>query len=182
MLAAITLALALAMDATAVAAARGVAGIRRRDAVVLAGLFGGFQGGMAALGWAAGAAAGRWMAAWDHWVAFGLLGLLGTRMIVTALRTQPEPVAEPRDLPLGTMLVLAVATSIDALAAGVTLPLLPVDGWVAVALIGGLTAVLSLAGVWLGRVLGDRLGPRLALAGGVALLAIGVKILVEHLR
>jgi manganese efflux pump family protein len=168
------------MDATAVAAARGVAGISRRDAWVLAGLFGAFQGGMAALGWAGGAVALRWIAAWDHWVAFGLLAALGVRMIVEALRAGPED--PDRVLSLRLMLVLAVATSIDALAAGVTLPMLAVREEVTVALIGGFAAVLSLLGVQLGRRLGARLGSRLELVGGLALVAIGVKILVEHLR
>jgi putative Mn2+ efflux pump MntP len=169
------------MDATAVAAARGLGGVRERDAVLVPLLFGVFQAGMAAIGWVGGRLALRWIEAWDHWIAFGLLTALGGRMIIGAVRgSDEEAVAAERD-GVGTLLLLSVATSIDALAAGLTLELVGAPPPVTLALIGGVTAVLSAAGYLAGRRLGDRFGSRLELVGGVALIAIGVKILVEHL-
>jgi putative Mn2+ efflux pump MntP len=177
---AIALAFALAMDATAVAAACSVSGgVRTRDLVTLCLLFGAFQSGCSAIGWLAGAAAARWMTTWDHWLAFGVLALLGLRMIVNGLRGGEE--VEARTLSIGVQLALAVATSIDALAAGVTLPSLPVSAGIAIALIGGITAATSLAGAWLGRLAGDRFGAALEIAGGLALIGVGSRVLYEHL-
>src|SRR5882724_1669762 len=133
---AIALAFGLAMDATAVSAARGLAGQRSRELVVLPLLFGGFQSGMAALGWLAGRWAGAYIAAWDHWVAFGLLTLIGGKMMIDGWRVGargaaaergPAPAPATNALYLG----LAIATSIDAAAAGLTLPLVPVAPWLA---------------------------------------------------
>ena len=180
MVEAIALAFALAMDATAVAAACSVSGgVRRRDLVTLCLLFGAFQSGCSAIGWALGAAAARWMTAWDHWLAFGVLALLGVRMIINGVRGGEE--VETRTLSLGVQLALAVATSIDALAAGVTLPALPVSPGIAIALIGGITTATSLAGAWVGRLAGDRFGAGLEVAGGLALIAVGSRVLYEHL-
>jgi len=175
----VVLALALAMDATAVAAARGVAGIGRREVLRLGLAFGGFQAGMAAIGWAAGVTAVRWIEAWDHWVAFGLLTAIGGKMIVGALRG--DDAEEVGALTTRALLVLAIATSIDALAAGVTLPVLEAPIAVSLALIGAVTFVLSVAGAAAGRAVGARFGRGLVLAGGAALIAIGVKTLAEHL-
>jgi manganese efflux pump family protein len=175
------LVLALAMDATAVAAARGAAGIRRSGAWTLAIAFGGFQAGMAALGWVVGAGAARWVAAWDHWLVFALLALIGGKMIVEGWRQSPETDSSPAALSLGTVVLLAIATSIDALAAGVTLPLLGAPIGVSLALIGGATLILSLAGALGGKALGSRVGEKLTILGGVALVAIGAKTLIEHL-
>jgi manganese efflux pump family protein len=174
-MAALLLALALAMDATAVAAARSVAGMGRRDGLRLALSFGAFQSGMSGLGWALGASAARWIESWDHWVAFGLLALIGGRMLVEALRGEPEEEARTNE-PLGlhTLLMLSVATSIDALAAGVTLPLLEISGAVAIALIGLVTFVLSLVGAAGGRLIGERGGRLLEALGGLVLIALGV--------
>lgn len=174
------------MDATAAAAARGLAAprVRARDALLLAGLTGGFQGGMAAVGWLAGDALGAAFTRFDHWIAFGLLMILGVRTIIEGLRdtADGEEVADPAHaFALRTLLILAVATSIDALAAGVTVPLLAPPPAVTLALIGGVTFALVLPAVYLGRAVGARFGGGLELVGGVALCAIGVKILVEHL-
>jgi putative Mn2+ efflux pump MntP len=178
---ALILAVALAMDATAVAAARGLTRAHRREVVVLPLLFGGFQAGMAALGWVGGRVAIRWVEAWDHWIAFGLLAFLGGRMIVTAIRGGGDGGAATGG-DVGGLLLLAIATSIDAFAAGLTLDLVGAPPAVTLALIGGVTAVLSAAGYLAGRRLGDRAGAGLELVGGVALIAIGAKILVDHLR
>ncbi len=180
------IAVGLAMDATAVAAARGLAAgrVRLRDALGLALLFGAFQAGMPAIGWLIGVRAGGALAAWDHWVAFVILAGLGAKMLIDAWRVR-EPAAP--DAKAGqafrlTLLVpLAIATSIDALAAGFTLPLLDAPFALSIATIGVVTALLCLAGVYAGRRLGAGLGRRLDAAGGVALIALGTKILIEHL-
>ena len=189
---AIALAFGLAMDATAVSAARGLGG-RRSELVVLPLLFGGFQAGMSALGWLAGRWAGEYIARWDHWVAFGLLTAIGGKMLLDAWRDgrerngtgdAPKRGAAGHPPPPATValyLGLALATSIDAAAAGLTLPLVPVAPWLALTLIGTITAACSVIGYLAGRLVGERLGARLAALGGVVLIAIGVKLLVQGL-
>ena len=174
---AVGLSFGLAMDATAVSAARGLAG-RTHEFVLLPLLFGGFQAGMAALGWLAGASIGPYIAAWDHWVAFGLLVAIGGKMVIDAWRRRDE--AAPADAPATPMLYLglAVATSIDAAAAGLTLPLVPVAPWLALLLIGGVTAACSAAGHVAGRIVGKRFGAGLSILGGLVLIAIGVRLLL----
>jgi putative Mn2+ efflux pump MntP len=173
---AIVLAFGLAMDATAVAAARGLLQYRR-EAVVLPLMFGGFQAGMAALGWLLGAWGGKYVAAWDHWIAFGLLLLIGGKMVFEAIRGGDADARQPG---VGLYILLALATSIDAAAAGITLPLVPVSPALSLALIGGVTATCALAGYFIGRH-ARRLGPRLEIVGGVILIGLGVRILVVHL-
>jgi putative Mn2+ efflux pump MntP len=177
---AIGLAFGLAMDATAVSAARGLAVRRWREALLLPLLFGGFQAGMAALGWLAGRWAGPYIAAWDHWVAFGLLVVIGGKMVVDAWRGPGDGVAPaPATIPLA--LGLALATSIDAAAAGITLPLVPVAPWIALALIGGITAACSALGYLAGGVAGKRLGAKLELVGGLVLIGIATQLLLRSL-
>jgi putative Mn2+ efflux pump MntP len=175
---AVALAFGLAMDATALAAVRGLNG-HRREAVILPLLFGAFQAGMAALGWALGAWGGAYVVAWDHWIAFGLLAGIGLKMLFDAWRGSPadEPL---RSGPL-VFVGLAVATSIDAAAAGITLPLIPVSPWLALVLIGGVTLVCSALGFVVGRAAGRWLGGKLTALGGVILIAIGVRMLLQHL-
>jgi putative Mn2+ efflux pump MntP len=175
----LVLAVALAMDATAAAASLGAGERSLRPVFLGATLFGLAQAGMSALGWWGGEQAGPWTAAWDHWLAFGLLLLVGGKTLREGL--QHEEGAERGERGLGPLLVLALATSLDAAAAGVTLPMLPVPGFVSVAVIGGVTLVLSAMGGVLGRRLGDRFGPKLDVLGGVVLIGLGFKILVEHL-
>jgi putative Mn2+ efflux pump MntP len=183
----VTLSIALAMDATAVAAARGLASGRvvRRDALLLPGLFGGFQTGMAAAGWLAGRWIGPTLERWDHWIAFVLLTGLGLKMIVEAVREERAPHGDGDGAPPGadlwTAIGLAIATSIDAAAAGVTLPLLSAPPAIALAMIGAVTAVLSAIGLYVGTRAGRHLGPGLEVLGGVALIGIAIKLLVDHL-
>jgi putative Mn2+ efflux pump MntP len=179
MWAAVALAFGLAMDATAVSVARGLAAHRSREAVLLASLFGGFQAGMAALGWIAGRWAGAYIAAWDHWVAFALLSLIGGKMIFEAVRGRDDAAVPPGSL--GLYLGLAIATSIDAAAAGLTLPLVPVAPWIALVLIGTVTAACSAIGYLAGRFIGKRFGARLEILGGLVLIGIGVQLLVRAL-
>jgi putative Mn2+ efflux pump MntP len=181
------LALALAMDATAVAAAKGLASpaVRLSDALRVAVMFGGFQAGMTAAGAFAGARFAALIEAYDHWIAFSLLAGIGGKMIWEALRAGGhDDAVKPPSEPFAwkSLVIFAVATSIDALAAGVTLPLVDANVPLAVTLIGVTAGVLSFAGVYAGKKLGEQLGKRLDLAGGVVLVLLGVKTLVEHLR
>ena len=178
MVEALVLAIGLAMDATAVATARSVSGVPPRQLVLLAFSFGVFQAGMAALGWWVGASAGDVVEQWDHWIAFGLLVGIGLKMLFDAWRGSAE---QPlRSGPL-VLLGLALATSIDAAAAGITLPLIPVSPWLALVLIGGVTAACSAIGFVVGRTAGRWLGGKLTALGGLILIAIGVRLLLAHL-
>ena len=179
------LAIGLAMDATAVAASRGIAAraVRPRDALLVGGLFGGAQALMPLAGWTIGAGFGPWVEAWDHWIAFTLLALIGGKMLYEA-RGDPNDVDEAErasPFALRTLLVLAVATSIDAFAAGISLPLLGLPPLASIATIGLVTAGLSSFGVYAGRRFGTLLGPRLEIFGGWILIGLGLKILLEHL-
>jgi putative Mn2+ efflux pump MntP len=179
------LAVGLAMDATAVAAARGLAArrVRARQVLLVALLFGGAQALMPLLGWWVGAQLGPLVAAVDHWIAFGLLAGIGGKMVWEGLRhTGAEGVASGADVfALPTLLLLALATSIDAFAVGITLPLLGAPLGLSLATIGLTTAALSAAGVVLGRRFGARLGRRLDAFGGLVLVGLGCKLLIEHL-
>lgn len=173
------LAVGLSMDAMSVAAVAGLAG-KRLDialALKLALAFGVFQALMPALGWAVGAGFSGFFCQADHWVAFLLLGFIGSKMIAESGEPDED---QPRDYTLAVILVLAVATSIDALAAGLSLAMLSTSILLPVTLIGCTTFVLSLAGVVLGRRFGRRLGGRVEVLGGLILIAIGFKILIQH--
>lgn len=179
----LSLAVGLAMDATAVSAARGVATPRilPRHVLSVALFFGGFQALMPLLGWVVGTRIGPVVQAWDHWIAFVLLGAIGGKMLWEA-RSADDPEAPAKDLyAFKVMLVLAVATSIDALAVGVTLPMLNAPFALSLVTIGVTSAVLSALGLFAGHRFGALLGKRLELAGGLVLIALGTKILIEHL-
>ena len=177
----LVLAVGLSMDAFAVAVCKGLSlrSLRPRHMAVVGAWFGAFQALMPAAGWLLGAAFAHRIAAIDHWIAFVLLSLIGGNMIREALSREEED-CDPSLAP-AAMLLLAVATSIDALAVGVTFAFLQVSILPAVGLIGCTTFVLSLAGVWIGHRFGSRLKSRAPLAGGVILCLIGLKILLEHL-
>jgi putative Mn2+ efflux pump MntP len=181
----LALAVGLAMDATTVAVASAMSArrVRPRDALLLASLFGLFQAVMPWLGWVVGLRFEDAIEAWDHWVAFALLAGIGGKMVHEALTAgHGTEEAGGRDpFQFGRLLVMALATSVDALAAGFTLPLLDVPVVAAVAVIGGVTFVLCLLGAELGQRFGARLGGKLDLLGGVVLIGLGVKTLVEHL-
>lgn len=180
------LALGLAMDATAVSAARGLAipAIRARHVLLVAGFFGGFQALMPVIGWLLGARIGPLVQAWDHWIAFVLLAFVGGKMLWEAREAGEDQREKGTVDPfaLRSMLVLAIATSIDALAVGITLPMLNAPFVLSVVTIGVVTAFLSAVGLFAGRRFGAMLGKRLDLAGGVVLIGLGFKILFEHLQ
>jgi putative Mn2+ efflux pump MntP len=182
----IALALGLAMDATAAAAACGVAApaVRARHFALVAVYFGGFQALMPLLGWRLAAWIGPAIAAWDHWIAFVLLGGIGGKMLHGAWRGGHTGASEaPAADPFGAkvLLGLAVATSIDAFAAGITLPMFEVPIAISLATIGVTTAAAAALGLAVGRRLGARLGRGLDALGGAVLIGLGAKILLEHL-
>jgi manganese efflux pump family protein len=183
----LVLAVGLAMDATAVAAARGMAArsLQFRHVLVISLLFGGFQALMPLIGWLVGARLGPTIQAWDHWVAFALLSAIGGKMLWEA-RAKHDTAAAPalrvdELFRIRILLVLAIATSIDALAVGVTLPMLKAPFATSLVTIGVTTTVLSAIGVLVGRRFGAALGQRLDAFGGVVLIGLGLKILIEHL-
>ena len=191
----------LSMDAFAVAVCKGL-GMRRiqwGQAVVIALFFGGFQALMPLVGWAVGSMFSSYITAVDHWIAFGLLALIGAKMLWDAFHEEGSDARTcnrqcatcarrgtaacsdalvPLDFRELTM--LAVATSIDALAVGVTFAFLQVDIVPAVLFIGATTLVLSAIGVKVGSIFGDRLKSKAELAGGLILIGMGSKILLEH--
>lgn len=178
----ILIALGLAMDACAVAVGCGASGQARgaRAGFRLSFHFGLFQFLMPVVGWMAGMRIGRFVAPWDHWIAFGLLMVVGVRMIRAGFGPSLESqIADPsRGL---TLLMLAVATSIDALAIGLSLAMLRVSIWYPSVVIGIVTFGVSLAGFQFGSALGVKFGKRMEIAGGVILCLIGLRILVAHL-
>lgn len=176
-----TLAVGLSMDAFAVSVCKGLA---MRQATIkkasIVGLwFGGFQALMPALGYALGIQFKDKITSIDHWIAFGLLGLIGFNMIRESMSKEDKEANESLDFK--TMLMLAVATSIDALAVGVTFAFLQVDILAAVSVIGLITFFLSVMGVKIGNIFGIRYKAKAELAGGIILIILGVKILIEHL-
>ena len=177
------LALSLAADAGAVAIATAVRSrqVPLGGGLTFAGWCGFFQGIMPAIGYAAARSAGPWLAAIDHWVAFVVLGGIGVKLTYEGMRAAANPIAAP--WPGQRMQIsLALATSIDALVAGVTLPSLELGVLWPALVIGAITVVLVLVGVFFGRFMGVRIGQRAELVGGVMLMLIGAKILFSHLN
>lgn len=175
----------LSMDAFAVALCQGLSMPRFhwRHTLVISLFFGGFQALMPLIGWSLGLQFADAIQSVDHWIAFVLLGLIGINMVREALSKEEESascVAEGR-LDLRQLLLMAVATSIDALAVGVTFAFLEVLILPAVLLIGTTTFCLSAAGVAAGNFFGSRYKRRAELTGGLILILLGVKILLEHL-
>ena len=174
------LAVGLAMDAFAVSICKGLA-VRKvtvRTMVIIGLWFGVFQGLMPVIGYVAGSAFYDLISDYDHWIAFILLFLIGVNMIREALFDEEEGVDD--DLGFRTMLLLAIATSIDALAVGISLAMTG-DGIVEPALvIGVVTMLISMCGVWIGSRFGDRYGKKAELVGGAILILIGLRIVLEH--
>ena len=177
------LAASLAADAFAVAISMGLSARKAslRDAVRVGLFFGGFQALMPLLGYLAGSTVSAVIARYDHWIAFGLLAFIGGRMLWESARGTEEG-GQPSLGALRKLLVLSIATSIDALAVGVSLAVLRENIWVNAAWIGCVTFALSTLGVLAGRRLGRRMQRFATVAGGLVLIFIGAKILIEHLR
>ena len=173
------IAVGLSMDAFAVSVCKGLSlkKLEPRHAVLVGLYFGGFQALMPVIGWALGYRFMRVIESVDHWIAFGLLTVIGLSMIREA--RQKEELND--DLSFKAMLPLAVATSIDALAVGVTFAFLQVRILPAASLIGVTTFLLSALGVYIGHLFGLKYKAKAEITGGVILILIGVKILLEHL-
>jgi len=178
----ILLAVGLALDAFAVSLGVGAAHLANsaRPAFRLSFHFGLFQFLMPLAGWASGRTVAVFIASWDHWLAFGLLGFIGGRMIRSGLDNEAESFSADPSRGL-TLVLLSLATSIDAFAVGLSLAFLNVGIWVPSVVIGVVTAALSLCGLRLGNRLGLRFGKNMEVVGGLVLVGIGLKVLIEHL-
>lgn len=175
------LAVGLSMDAFAVSICKGLAmdRVTLKKAGIVGLWFGGFQALMPMIGYILGSQFERFITAIDHWIAFVLLGIIGASMIKEAMSVDEEHATASLDVK--TMFLLAVATSIDALAVGVTFAFLQVNIIAAVLFIGMTTLILSMIGVKVGNVFGLRYKAKAEIAGGVILILMGIKILLEHL-
>lgn len=175
------LGIGLSMDAFAVSIAKGMT-MKKQEvfkyACILAFFFGAFQALMPVLGWWIGSYFQELIASIDHWIAFGLLGIIGFNMIREALHGEEETSSA---LTLSAITILAIATSIDALAVGISFAFLKVNILLAVSMIGITTFILSFAAVYIGNRLGGMLEKYAGILGGIILIGIGTKILIEHL-
>jgi len=176
------LAVALAMDAFAVALGVGInlSPLTGRHLFRLGFHFGLFQALMPILGWLAGITIQQWIHAYDHWIAFALLAFVGGKMLYEAFQNDENK--DGKDPTRGmTLVILSVATSIDALAVGLSLGMLNISIWTPALIIGLVAGVLTIAGLLLGRRCGTIWGKRVEILGGLILCAIGIKILTQHL-
>lgn len=175
--------IALSMDAFSVSICKGLAtkNFSIKTAIICGIWFGGFQALMPLIGFCLGAQFERLIVNIDHWIAFGLLLLIGANMIREAVA---EKESDNNDSTTGarTMFLLAVATSIDALAVGVSFACLQVNIWISILIIGATTFIFSFGGVAIGNFFGSRYSKPAEITGGVILILIGTKILLEHLN
>jgi putative Mn2+ efflux pump MntP len=182
LLAIIAIAVGLSMDAFAVSVVTGAAykELHIRHTLRMAGFFGGFQAFMPAVGYLAGMTFRQSISNYDHWVAFGILAAVGLKMIYESLKIKEKRKAmHPANLPL--LLALAVATSIDALAVGITLSLITHAIALAIVIIGAVTFGLSCAGVYIGKKFGHFFESGIEAIGGLVLIGLGAKILLQHI-
>ena len=176
----------LSMDAFAVSVCKGLGmkKLNKKQALIIGLYFGGFQALMPFVGWLLGSQFQKYITSIDHWIAFILLGFIGGKMMIEAVREwNEEEVVDVMDAPIDhkNMLVLAVATSIDALTVGVTFAFLGTPIVEAITIIGITTMVISIAGVVVGNFFGSRYKSKAEFIGGLILVLLGLKILLEHL-
>lgn len=176
----------LAMDAFAVSICKGLGmrKVNKKQAVIIGLFFGGFQALMPFIGWLLGSQFQTYITSIDHWIAFILLGFIGGKMIVEALKPEDENVeVKDLDAPLDIkeMFILAVATSIDALAVGITFAFLDYPIVEAISIIGIVTFIISIGGVYVGNFFGNKYKNKAEFAGGLILVLLGVRILLSHL-
>lgn len=176
----------LAMDAFAVSICKGLAmrKVNKKQCFVIALFFGGFQALMPVVGWLLGSRFEQYIVSVDHWIAFFLLGLIGGKMIWEAIREKEDhDIVEHLDAPLDIkeLFVMAVATSIDALAVGITFAFLGTPILEASLIIGVTTFVICVIGVYVGNFFGSKYKCKASIAGGMILVLLGIKILLEHL-
>jgi len=181
LLAVIAIAVGLAMDTFAVSIVTGAAykQLHIRHALRMAGFFGGFQAFMPVVGYLAGLSVRQYVSNYDHWIAFGILAAVGLKMIYESFKIKEER-KTPNPANLAVVLVLAVATSIDALAVGITLSLITHAIVLAVIIIGVITFGLSFAGVYIGKRFGHFFEGGIEIVGGLVLIALGIKIVIQH--
>ncbi|MBU3804888.1 MAG: manganese efflux pump MntP family protein [Candidatus Cellulosilyticum pullistercoris] len=181
----ILIAIGLSMDAFAVAVCKGLCmrKINYKHTLIIALFFGGFQAIMPLIGWVLGKQFEQYITSVDHWIAFGLLVLIGGKMIWEVFKGEEEEAAcsYVEKLDLKELFILAIATSIDALAVGITFAFLKVNIWMPISLIGVTTFGLSMVGVIIGNKFGEKYKSKAELAGGIILILIGFRILLEHL-
>ena len=178
----IIIGISLAMDAFAVSVCKGLS-IKKmtyKEAIIVAVYFGGFQGGMLFLGYALGIGFQGLIISVDHWIVFALLVIIGGKMIAEAYENYENTIDEKIDFK--TMSVLAIATSIDALAVGITIACLNVNIIISALIVALITFVLCYFGVQLGNKFENKFGKKAELVGGIILIFIGTKILLEHLQ
>ena len=176
----------LAMDAFAVSICKGLgmSKLNKKQALIIGLYFGGFQALMPFVGWLLGSQFQQYITSIDHWIAFILLTFIGGKMMLEAIREwNEEEIVEVKDAPIDhkNMLMLAVATSIDALAVGITFAFLGTPIIEAITVIGITTMIISVAGVCIGNFFGSRYKTKAELVGGLILVLLGLKILLEHL-
>ena len=176
----------LAMDAFAVSICKGLAmkKVNKKHCFIIAIFFGGFQALMPFLGWLIGSTFAQYITKVDHWIAFLLLAYIGGKMIADAVkesREKEEVVKQDEPLDIKELFIMAIATSIDALAVGITFSFLEVHIFLACTIIGTVTFVISAGGVFIGNIFGSKYKTKAQVAGGVILLVLGLKILLEHL-
>ena len=178
----ILIAIGLSMDAFAVSIGKGlcVQQLRPRHTLTVGLWFGAFQALMPIAGYLLAARFSSVVAAFDHWIAFVLLGLIGCNMIREACDKEEDETCQTNDFAPRAMLLLAIATSIDALAVGISFAFLGIDIWNSAAVIGLTTCLLSMVGIRIGHHFGNRFKSKAEILGGVILIIIGVKILTEH--
>lgn len=174
----------LSMDAFAVAVCKGLKmqKLRLGQGALIALFFGGFQALMPLLGWVLGKQFEAYITSIDHWIAFVLLAVIGGKMVVESFKKDDEEDDGAERFDLKELFVLSIATSIDALAVGITFAFLQVNIWSSIALIGATTFVLSFVGVLIGHKFGAKYKNKAELVGGIILILIGLKILLEHLE
>ena len=175
-------AIALSMDAFAVSISKGLSTpkVRLRHSLICGAYFGGFQALMPLLGFFLASSFAEYIKRFDHWIAFGLLALIGANMLREALSKEEEEKLND-SFTCKVMLPLAIATSIDALATGVSFAVTDTNIWLAISLVGATTFAFSAAGVKIGNAFGLKYKSKAELIGGLILILMGVKILIEHL-
>ena len=177
----ILIAIALAMDSFSVAITRGFTSTKTKilsEALKIGFFFGTFQAVMPTIGWLAGLSIINLISEVDHWIAFGLLSLVGTRMIYESLTSGSKKIASSSSLKV--LIMLSIATSIDALAVGLSLSFLEESILIPAIIIGIITFSLSFIGVYIGKKLGNYF-EKMGVFGGIILIVIGLRVLIEHL-
>lgn len=179
----IAVGIGLAMDAFAVSICKGLKmrKINYTHTLIIALFFGGFQALMPLIGWLLGKQFETYIVSIDHWIAFALLAFIGGKMIYESFKKEEEDSSETEKLDLKELTVMAIATSIDALAVGITFAFFQVNIISAISIIGVITFVICTAGVIIGHNFGAKYKNKAELAGGIVLVVIGLKILLEHL-